>query len=106
MEEAQATASAPTTATADECMFSAPIMWADVTPRTAIAVTPGADVLIMVTLLLTIGVPDTTDGLTIRGPRPCITRGDGARRHGTAITALTLRRTRCIRRLHFGSRIT
>src|SRR5580700_2412308 len=102
MEGAWATVSAPTIATVDESMSSGPTTRAAATTRMAIAATPGVDVLITVTLLPIIGVPDTTDGLTILGPRRFITRGAGARRRGMATTALTSRRTRSIRRLRSG----
>src|SRR5579863_6993124 len=102
MEGALAIASAPTIATVAESMSSGPIMWVGVTTRTAIAATPGVDVPITVTRLLIIGVPHTTDGLTIRGPRRFITRGAGARHLGMATTVLTSRRTPSIRRPHSG----
>ncbi len=62
-----------------------------------IAATAGAAVIITATLPRTTGVPDTTDGPTIRGPYRSLMDGVGAERRGLASMADGLRLIPCMR---------
>src|SRR5208283_669973 len=106
MEDMAAIASAPTTTMAATPMFPELTTAADITMPMATAATTMAAVRIMAMLPRITMVPATTDGLTIRGPRPFITDGDGDRNRGMATTVLTSLPIPYIRRRHSGSRIT
>src|ERR1700719_1566727 len=101
-EDTEDTASAHIIGMAAENIRSELTIGTDTTTRMAIATITMAAVLITAMRHRITTVRLITDGLTIHGPRPSLTDGDGAGRRGMATTVLTSRRIPCIQRAHSG----